>query len=131
MAQKILDGAQIATAREQMRGKGVPQRMRRRVFRQPGQPPIRPQHLLRHCRVQPLAPRPEEQSALRFGRRRLDSPEAKSAIEESDRPIIRLPLSVANVNAPTAAVLYQFRVVALAGRDTRVDHYEQPVFAWR
>jgi 8-oxo-dGTP pyrophosphatase MutT (NUDIX family) len=52
-------------------------------------------------------------------------------IEESDRPIIRLPLSVANVNAPTAAVLYQFREVALAGRDTRVDHYEQPVFAWR
>jgi hypothetical protein len=28
-------------------------------------------------------------------------------------------------------VLYQFREVALAGRDTRVDHYEQPVFAWR
>jgi 8-oxo-dGTP pyrophosphatase MutT (NUDIX family) len=53
------------------------------------------------------------------------------AIEESDRPIIRLPLSVSTVNAPTAAVLFQFREVALAGRDTRVDHYEQPVFAWR
>ena len=53
------------------------------------------------------------------------------AIAESDRPIIRLPLPVANVNAPTAAVLYQFREVALAGRDTRVDHFEQPVFAWR
>jgi mutator protein MutT len=53
------------------------------------------------------------------------------AIEESDRPIIRLPLPVANVNAPTAAVLYQFREVALAGRETRVDHFEQPVFAWR
>jgi hypothetical protein len=47
------------------------------------------------------------------------------AIEESDRPIIRLPLPVATVNAPTAAVLYQFREVALAGRDTRVDHFEQ------
>jgi 8-oxo-dGTP pyrophosphatase MutT (NUDIX family) len=53
------------------------------------------------------------------------------AIEESDRPIIRLPLPVATVNAPTAAVLYQFREVALAGRATRVDHFEQPVFAWR
>ncbi|MBR2813746.1 MAG: CoA pyrophosphatase [Reyranella sp.] len=53
------------------------------------------------------------------------------AIEESDRPIIRLPLSVSTVNAPTAAMLFQFREVALAGRDTRVDHYEQPVFAWR
>ena len=61
---------------------------------------------------------------------RADSPEIVP-IPESDRPIIRLPLPVANVNAPTAAVLYQFREVALAGRDTRVDHFEQPVFAWR
>jgi 8-oxo-dGTP pyrophosphatase MutT (NUDIX family) len=53
------------------------------------------------------------------------------AIPESDRPIIRLPLPVATVNAPTAAVLYQFKEVALAGRGTRVDQYEQPVFAWR
>jgi hypothetical protein len=34
------------------------------------------------------------------------------------------------VHAPTAAVIYQFREVALAGRDTRVSHYEQPRFAW-
>ncbi len=61
---------------------------------------------------------------------RPDSPEVV-AIEESDRPIIRVPLPVATVNAPTAAILYQFKEVALAGRDTRVDHYEQPVFAWR
>ena len=52
-------------------------------------------------------------------------------IPESDRPIIRLPLPVATVNAPTAAVLYQFKEVALADRATRVDHFEQPVFAWR
>jgi 8-oxo-dGTP pyrophosphatase MutT (NUDIX family) len=61
---------------------------------------------------------------------RTDSPEIV-AIPESDRPIIRLPLPVATVNAPTAAVLYQFKEVALAGRATRVDHFEQPVFAWR
>jgi 8-oxo-dGTP pyrophosphatase MutT (NUDIX family) len=61
---------------------------------------------------------------------RPDSPEIVR-IPESDRPIIRLPLSVAKVNAPTAAVLFQFKEVALAGRDTRVDHFEQPVFAWR
>ena len=61
---------------------------------------------------------------------RPDSPEIVP-IPESDRPIIRLPLPVATVNAPTAAVLYQFKEVALAGRDTRVEHYEQPVFAWR
>jgi 8-oxo-dGTP pyrophosphatase MutT (NUDIX family) len=61
---------------------------------------------------------------------RPESPEIVP-IPESDRPIIRMPLPVASVNAPTAAVLYQFREVALAGRDTRVDHFEQPVFAWR
>jgi len=61
---------------------------------------------------------------------RPDSPEIVP-IPESDRPIIRLPLPVATVNAPTAAVLYQFKEVALADRATRVDHFEQPVFAWR
>jgi mutator protein MutT len=54
-------------------------------------------------------------------------------IPESDRPIIQVPLDVlgTEINAPTAAVLYQFREVALHGRATRVAHYEQPVFAWR
>lgn len=52
-------------------------------------------------------------------------------IPESDRPIIRLPILEYNINAPTAAVLYQFREVALENRETRVDHFEQPVFAWR
>jgi 8-oxo-dGTP pyrophosphatase MutT (NUDIX family) len=64
--------------------------------------------------------------------RRPDSPEV-FAIAESDRPVIRMPLSQigGRVNAPTAAILYQFREVALEGRPTRVDHYDQPVWAWR
>ena len=33
--------------------------------------------------------------------------------------------------AITAAVLYQFSEVVLHGRETRVAHLEQPVFAWR
>ena len=54
-------------------------------------------------------------------------------IPESDRPIIQVPLAVlgTEINAPTAAVLYQFREVAIHGRDTRVAHYDQPVFAWK
>ena len=35
------------------------------------------------------------------------------------------------IYAPTAALLYQFREVAIFGRPTRVLNYEQPVFAWR
>jgi len=54
-------------------------------------------------------------------------------IEESDRPVIRLflPSLGGRVNAPTAALLYQFREVALEGRLTRVNHFDQPVWAWR
>lgn len=53
------------------------------------------------------------------------------SIPESDSPVIQLPLFGRFVHAPTAAVVYQFRELALHGRATRVAHYEQPVFAWR
>jgi 8-oxo-dGTP pyrophosphatase MutT (NUDIX family) len=52
-------------------------------------------------------------------------------IPESDLPVIQMPLVGALVHAPTAAVIHQFAEVVLAGRHTRVDKYEQPVFAWR
>ena len=53
-----------------------------------------------------------------------------ASIPESERPLIRLNIVDTKVHAPTAAVLYQFREVALYGRETRVDHLEQPVWAW-
>jgi 8-oxo-dGTP pyrophosphatase MutT (NUDIX family) len=53
------------------------------------------------------------------------------AIPESDRPVIRYPVLGTLLHAPTAAVLYQFMEVAVLGRDTRVAHLEQPVWAWR
>lgn len=48
-------------------------------------------------------------------------------------PILSAPLATLGhqVFAPTAAMLYQFREVALLGRDTRVAHYDQPAFAWK
>jgi 8-oxo-dGTP pyrophosphatase MutT (NUDIX family) len=52
-------------------------------------------------------------------------------IPESDRPVISIPLPVADVHAPTAAVVYQLREVVMRGEPTRVAHFEQPVFAWR
>ena len=63
----------------------------------------------------------------------LDRPEVPRVhrIEESDRPVLSIPLLGTYIHAPTAAVLYQFREVAFHGRDTRVAHFEQPVFAWR
>jgi hypothetical protein len=62
---------------------------------------------------------------------RADSPRFVS-IPESDRPVVQVPVGRDLIHAPTGAVLLQFRWVALDGRaDARVDHLEQPVFAWR
>jgi 8-oxo-dGTP pyrophosphatase MutT (NUDIX family) len=63
---------------------------------------------------------------------RPDIPQLRT-IPESDRPVISLPIPMLNasIHAPTAAVLFQLREVALHGRLTRVAHYEQPVFAWK
>jgi len=54
------------------------------------------------------------------------------SIPESDRPVLQLPLGNDLIHAPTAAVLFQLRQVGLLGRTgERVDHLDQPVFAWR
>jgi len=50
--------------------------------------------------------------------------------EGSDHPVLRMPIGEGAIAAPTAALLYQFREVLLRERDTRVDHFEQPHFAW-
>lgn len=81
---------------------------------------------------QPLAPQPAEVAAV-YGitAEQLDVDPIFISIPESDNPVIRLPMFGRYVHAPTGAVLYQFREVVLHGRATRVDHLEQPVFAWR
>ena len=63
----------------------------------------------------------------------LDRPEVPIlvTIPESERPVIQMPLLGTLIHAPTAAVLYQLREVVLHGRATRVDHFEQPVWAWK
>lgn len=52
-------------------------------------------------------------------------------IPESDRPVLLMPIGDSWIGAPTAALIYQFREVAILGREKRVAHYEQPRFAWR
>jgi 8-oxo-dGTP pyrophosphatase MutT (NUDIX family) len=53
------------------------------------------------------------------------------AIEDSDQPVLRMPVGDTWIAAPTAAFIYQFREVCIAGRHTRVAHFEQPLFARR
>lgn len=45
-------------------------------------------------------------------------------------PVLRMPVGDNWIAAPTAALIYQFREVAILGEETRVAHYEQPFFAW-
>ena len=53
------------------------------------------------------------------------------ALDDSEHPALRMPVGTSWIAAPTAAVLYQFRELCIAGRPTRVAHYEQPLFARR
>ena len=51
--------------------------------------------------------------------------------DDSAHPVLSAPLQTVGheVYAPTAAILYQFREVAIFGRSTRVAHFDQPNFA--
>jgi 8-oxo-dGTP pyrophosphatase MutT (NUDIX family) len=81
-----------------------------------------------------LVPNPHEVARIyRVPLAELEGPDVPRliSIPESDRPVIQLPLLGTLIHAPTAAVLYQMREVVVHGRPTRVDHFEQPVWAWR
>jgi 8-oxo-dGTP pyrophosphatase MutT (NUDIX family) len=80
-----------------------------------------------------LRPNPEEVASVhRIPLTEIMRPDVVDfvTIPESHRRVIRLHINGSRVHAPTAALIYQFREV-LAGRATRVDELEQPVFAWR
>jgi mutator protein MutT len=81
-----------------------------------------------------LRANPEEGAEIhRVPLTELDKPDVPHLrrIPESPRPVISIPLVGTQIHAPTAAILFQLREVAVWGRETRVDHFEQPVFAWR
>jgi 8-oxo-dGTP pyrophosphatase MutT (NUDIX family) len=81
-----------------------------------------------------LEPDPDEVFAVyRVGLQALLDGEPRFVpIPESDRPVVQMPLGNDLIHAPTGAILYQFREVALRGRiGERNDHLEEPVFAWR
>jgi 8-oxo-dGTP pyrophosphatase MutT (NUDIX family) len=77
----------------------------------------------------PLEIDPEEvDAAFRIPLIELDDPGALRP-----KPLLHfaIPSLRSTVHAPTAAMLYQFREVALHGREVRVADVEQPFFAWR
>jgi 8-oxo-dGTP pyrophosphatase MutT (NUDIX family) len=82
-----------------------------------------------------VLPNPDEVARcyrVRLSELQRDGSPAFITIPESDRPVVQVLLGDNRVHAPTGAVLLQFRWVCLDGRiDERVDHLEQPVFAWK
>ncbi len=80
-----------------------------------------------------ISPNPTEVASVhRIPLDDVERPEAFDfvTIPESARRVIRFRHAGQLIHAPTAALIYQFREV-LAGRDTRVAEFEQPVFAWK
>lgn len=81
-----------------------------------------------------LHPNPDEVATISpFGfseLARTDSPLLGDA-PQSDRPVLSMHFQDDVIFAPTGALLYQFREVAMLGRSTRVLHYDQPRFAWQ
>ncbi|MCB1511928.1 MAG: CoA pyrophosphatase [Hyphomicrobiaceae bacterium] len=81
-----------------------------------------------------LAPDPSEVARVHhIPLHELDSPDIPK-LQPSDTPgrhIMSAPLATMGheIYAPTAAMLFQFREVALHGRATRVAHFDQPEFA--
>jgi len=78
-------------------------------------------------------PNPREVASVhRIPLSELERPDAPrlTPSRKGPHPILSMPLMGTYVHAPTAAILYQFREVALHGRATRVGHFDQPEFAW-
>lgn len=61
---------------------------------------------------------------------RADAP-ILNVVQSTQRQVLRMPVGVRWIAAPTAAFLLQFREVCLLGRPTRVAHFDQPAFAWK
>jgi 8-oxo-dGTP pyrophosphatase MutT (NUDIX family) len=81
-----------------------------------------------------MAPNPAEVAQLhRVPLTDLDHADAPLTAPGSPpgRPIIQWPLLGTLIHAPTGAVLYQLREVAVHGRPARIDHFTEPRFAWR
>ena len=52
-------------------------------------------------------------------------------LDDARGPIVQMPIGEHHIHAPTGAILYQFREVAIHGRTTRVAHFDEPGFARR
>ncbi|MCW9035630.1 MAG: CoA pyrophosphatase [Rhodospirillales bacterium] len=76
----------------------------------------------------------EVEEVFRIPFRELNSPHIPILTPSGhEHPVLsaHIPTVGGSVYAPTAALLYQFREVAIRGLETRVSHFDQPTFAWK
>ena len=79
-----------------------------------------------------LDPNPNEvASAHLVPLAQLDTSGNPAWVEIEGARVIRMQVLGRWIHAPTGAILYQFREVALHGRTVRVDDAGEPGFAWR
>jgi 8-oxo-dGTP pyrophosphatase MutT (NUDIX family) len=81
-----------------------------------------------------LTPCPEEVESIHripFSELLRDDAPILEPSQHHVHPVLKMPLGNDWFAAPTAAIAYQFREVALRGMHTRVSHFDQPRFAWR
>ncbi|MGC0364219.1 8-oxo-dGTP pyrophosphatase MutT (NUDIX family) [Rhodococcus sp. 27YEA15] len=91
---------------------------------------IRPFVLWSEADVDTVAPNPGEIAEIyAVTAEELDVDPRFVTIEQSPKPVIQWPFRTSLIHAPTGAIVHQFREV-LRGRSTRIDTFEQPVFAW-
>jgi len=82
----------------------------------------------------PLTANPGEVESIHripFGELMRDDAPILEPTRNNEHPVLKMPLGNDWFAAPTAAIAYQFREVAVLGKNTRVSHFEQPEFAWR
>ncbi len=81
-----------------------------------------------------LVPNPEEVASIHpFTFNDLVNPDSPNLekIPESDRQVLSMNYEDERIFAPTGAMLFQFREVAILNKHTQVAHFDQPVFAWK
>jgi 8-oxo-dGTP pyrophosphatase MutT (NUDIX family) len=86
--------------------------------------------------LQAMKPDPEEVAIVfQIPLSDLESPKIPELTpgEHDHAPVLGTPIATLQhvIHAPTAALIYQFREVALFGNATRVGHFGEPEFAWK
>jgi 8-oxo-dGTP pyrophosphatase MutT (NUDIX family) len=81
---------------------------------------------------EPMRPNPDEVAhVFEITVAELDVPPVFEHVAGVADPMIQWPFRETALHAPTGALIFQFREVALHGRATRVDDFGQPDFAAR